>query len=131
MLDYAGEMQQLHVIDRAALFHLVSETIHPLIDSNGHVGRLLLNLELMKEGYPPINIKFSDVSKYYDCFNHYRANDYDASKMTELVSVYETNELRKALFVPKLYHQLSLLSVYITALLGIALQLFLSLLNAR
>ena len=95
MLDYTVEMQRLHVIERAALFHLVFETIHPFIDGNGRVGRLLLNLELMKEGYPPINIKFSDVSSYYDCFNHYRVNDNDASKMIELVSGYAIDELKK------------------------------------
>ena len=95
MIKYAGEMQQLHVIERAALFHLMFETIHPFIDGNGRVGRLLLNLELMKEGYPPINIKFSDVSKYYDCFNHYRVNDNDASKLTALVSGYALDELKR------------------------------------
>ena len=95
MLDYTGEMQQLHVMERAALYHLVFETIHPFIDGNGRVGRLLLNMELMNNGYPPIIIKFSDVSKYYDCFNHYRANDNDASKMTELVSGYAVYELKR------------------------------------
>ena len=95
MLDHADVMQQLHVIERVALFHLAFETIHPFIDGNGRVGRLLLNLELMKEGYPPINIKFSDVSKYYDCFNHYRTNDGDASKMTDLVGGYAIYELNR------------------------------------
>jgi len=95
ILYYSGEMQQIHVIERVALFHLAFETIHLFIDGNGRVGRLLLNLELMKEGYPPINIKFSDVSKYYDCFNHYRASGNDASRMTELVAGYAIYELRR------------------------------------
>ncbi|MDR0310147.1 MAG: Fic family protein [Acidobacteriota bacterium] len=94
-LDYDGEMQNLHVVERAAVFHLRFETIHPFIDGNGRVGRLLLNLELMKEGYPPVNIKFSDRTKYYDCFNHYRENDNDASKMTGLIAGYAIDELKR------------------------------------
>ena len=95
MRVYNGEMQNLHVIERAALFHLRFETIHPFIDGNGRVGRLLLNLELMKEGYPPVNVKFSDRTKYYDCFNHYRENNNDTSKMTELIEEYAIYELKR------------------------------------
>jgi len=95
MRVYNGEMQNLHVIERAALFHLRFETIHPFIDGNGRVGRLLLNLELMKEGYPPVNVKFTDRAKYYDCFNHYRENDNDPSQMTALVEGYAIDELKR------------------------------------
>lgn len=95
MAEYHSEMQKLHIIERIALFHLKFETIHPFIDGNGRVGRLLLNLELMKEGYPPINIKFSDRGRYYDCFNRYRENDNDHSKMTELVAEYSRDELKR------------------------------------
>ncbi|MDR3120143.1 MAG: Fic family protein [Clostridiales bacterium] len=95
MLDYGGEMQKLHVVERAAVFHLRFETIHPFIDGNGRAGRLLLNLELMKEGYPPVNIKFSDRTKYYGCFNHYRENDGDVSKMTGLIGEYAIYELKR------------------------------------
>ena len=95
MIDYGGEMQNLHVIERAAVFHLKFETIHPFIDGNGRVGRLLLNFELMKEGYPPVNIKFTDRTKYYGCFNHYRESDNDASQMTALIEEYAIYELKR------------------------------------
>ena len=95
MVEYSEEMQKLHVVERAAVFHLVFETIHPFIDGNGRVGRLLLNFELMKEGYPPVNVKFSDREKYYDCFNHYRANNNDPSKMIELIKGYAVYELKR------------------------------------
>lgn len=32
---------------------------------------MLVNLELMKAGYPPIDIKFSDRLAYYDAFDNY------------------------------------------------------------
>ena len=95
MLDYEKEMKNLHVVQKVAVFHLRFETIHPFIDGNGRVGRLLLNYELMREGYPPINVKFTDRAKYYDCFNYYRENDNDAAKMTELVEGYAIDELER------------------------------------
>ena len=93
---YNDEMQAMHVIERVALFHLVFETIHPFIDGNGRVGRLLLNFELMREGYPPVNIKFSDRTKYYECFRQYHASDNkDTSNMTELIGSYAIDELKR------------------------------------
>ena len=95
MAEYVAGMQQLHIIERVALFHLKFETIHPFIDGNGRVGRLILNFDLMKEGYPPVNIKFTDRDMYYDCFNHYRENNNDHSKMTGLISGYVAYELKR------------------------------------
>jgi Fic family protein len=95
MTHYNGEMQNLHVVERAAVFHLCFETIHPFIDGNGRVGRLLLNFELMREGYPTVNVKFTDRAKYYDCFDHYRKNNNDAAKMTALIGEYTIYELKR------------------------------------
>jgi len=95
MCVYDGEMRKLHVVERAALFHLRFETIHPFVDGNGRVGRLLLNFELMQEGYPPVDVKFTDRIQYYDCFKHYRDNDNDASRMIALIQGYETEELKR------------------------------------
>lgn len=66
--------KKLHPIERAALFHLKFEGIHPFIDGNGRTGRLILNLMLMQDGYPPINVKYSDRKLYYEAFDDYYKN---------------------------------------------------------
>lgn len=73
--EFAGN-KKLHPIERAALFHLKFEGIHPFVDGNGRTGRLILNLMLMQLGYPPINVKYSDRKRYYEAFDsYYRDND--------------------------------------------------------
>lgn len=79
--------QTMHVIERIARFHLEFEGIHPFIDGNGRTGRLILNLDLIRNGYPPINVKFTDRKRYYDAFDAFY-RDGDASAMTDLIAEY-------------------------------------------
>ena len=74
-------------IERIALFHLEFEGIHPFIDGNGRTGRLLMNLDLIRNGFPPINVKFTDRKRYYDAFDAYYKED-DAMPMTDLIAEY-------------------------------------------
>ena len=79
----------VHIIEAVSNFHLRFEEIHPFIDGNGRTGRLILNLELIKAGLLPVNIKFADRRKYYDCF------DGGAEALSELIGRYEQEELEK------------------------------------
>lgn len=95
MYEYKEDMKDKHIIEKVSLFHLKFEEIHPFIDGNGRSGRLILNLELMKEGYPPINIKFKDRRKYYDCFTDYHLNNCDPSMFVNMVMQYVEEELER------------------------------------
>lgn len=61
--ETAGNM---HPVERAAELHTRFVKIHPFVDGNGRTGRLLLNFELMKAGYPPAIIRKEDRLAYYD-----------------------------------------------------------------
>lgn len=88
----------IHDIERVALFHLEFEGIHPFIDGNGRTGRLLMNLELIKCGYPPINVKFADRKRYYDAFDAYY-KDGNPNKMIDVIAEYVNERLGEYLAV--------------------------------
>jgi len=62
---YSKNKKKLHPIILAAYFHSAFETIHPFVDGNGRVGRLLMNLILHKKKYPMINIPNKRKHIYY------------------------------------------------------------------
>lgn len=87
LLADAERRKAMHPVERIARFHLEFECIHPFVDGNGRTGRLIANLGLIREGYPPINVKFADRKAYYQAFDAF-SRDGDAAPMVNLMGGY-------------------------------------------
>lgn len=85
LLDWVRNSEH-HMLIKGCVFHYELELVHPFADGNGRTGRLVLNLMLMQNGYPPINVKYSDRKRYNDSFDsYYRDNNPDA--LFEIVKI--------------------------------------------
>ena len=63
---YNENMKKLHPFVLAVIFHHKFEKIHPFMDGNGRIGRMLMNVILMNNNYPPIIISKKDRTEYLD-----------------------------------------------------------------
>ena len=61
--------KDFHPLIRAALIHGELVKIHPFIDGNGRTARVIMNMELMKNGYVPVIIKKENRIKYYEALD--------------------------------------------------------------
>jgi Fic family protein len=99
LAEYETQKTQSNIIEKIAEFHLRFEGIHPFIDGNGRTGRLIMNLELLKHGYLPIDIKYADKQRYYDCFDEYCSGANSAKAMVDLITEYEIAELKNRIAI--------------------------------
>jgi Fic family protein len=63
--NWLEENQALHPAELAALAHHRLVAIHPFVDGNGRMARLVMNLLLMRQGYPPTVILRANRRQYY------------------------------------------------------------------
>lgn len=71
---YTKNKNKIHPLVLCAYFHSAFETIHPFVDGNGRVGRLLMNFLLHKKGYPMINIPNQRKHEYYSALESSQLN---------------------------------------------------------
>ena len=96
---YINNDDELDVLVRIALIHYQFETIHPFLDGNGRVGRLLITLFLMEKGAlttPALYISYflkKNRIEYYDRLSEVRRNgNYEQWVKFFLRAIYESAE---------------------------------------
>ncbi len=71
---YREEAASLHPVERAARVHSDFVKIHPFVDGNGRSSRLLMNLELVKAGYPAAVLPVEKRLAYYEALDQDHAH---------------------------------------------------------
>jgi Fic family protein len=74
---YSTEGSGLHPVARSALFHHRLVRIHPFLDGNGRVSRLLMNTILMQNGFTPAIIPVEEKQRYLEALQAADDGSYD------------------------------------------------------
>ena len=73
---YKENKKKLHPLELAAAVSAKLVTIHPFIDGNGRVSRLVMNFLLKKAKYPELNIYVKERDRYLNCIKEANRENY-------------------------------------------------------
>jgi len=93
MLEYSSDLIS-YFADKIAKFHLDFETVHPFCDGNGRMGRVIINHQLSRIGFPNIIIRDKEKRIYYKSFDDYR-NSKNTRIMEKIITLAIIESLHK------------------------------------
>lgn len=73
VFEYLKE-NDLSYFDKGIYLNASLAKIHPFLDSNGKLGRLILNFYLMKDNYLPISINVTEREEYFKAIEEFKIN---------------------------------------------------------
>jgi Fic family protein len=82
----SSDVAKLHTVERATVAHYRFVSIHPFRDGNGRVGRLLMNLTLLRGGYPIAVITNERRKEYIDALIYAQEHQDDTGRLLDLVA---------------------------------------------
>jgi Fic family protein len=71
LVEYSAS-HKFYFLEKVSRFHLDFEHIHPFNDGNGRIGRVLINYQLLQQGFPPVIIRDKEKQTYYKSFGEFR-----------------------------------------------------------
>ncbi|MDP2749365.1 MAG: Fic family protein [Nanoarchaeota archaeon] len=69
LIHWCKKNKKMHPLELSSTFHATFECVHPFFDGNGRVGRLLMNLILLKNKYPLAIIQNKNRRRYYSALS--------------------------------------------------------------
>lgn len=90
--DMPRQREKLNAIEWAAWTHAEFVRIHPFPDGNGRTARMLMNLQLLTEGFQPISIAKEERLAYYEALEAYAVGG-DLAPFAEMVAALEEARL--------------------------------------
>lgn len=91
---YSTNKKKLHPLVLASYFHSEFEKVHPFVDGNGRVGRLLMNFIFYRNKFPMINIPKKRRFKYYEALQNAQYKNNIRGFVKFLISILKKEKLR-------------------------------------
>lgn len=90
--DLKIKENELNAVELAAWTHAEFVRIHPFVDGNGRTGRLLMNYQLLLNGYLPVSVAKENRLNYYNALEKYAVNS-DLNIFADFVAELEEVQL--------------------------------------